>query len=351
MKIAFVTPYGPEYPNIWSHTSDRIRAWENFGATVLDCPVRDDSRLERTAFANLVADVRQISRLTSKVRTFAPDLIVVRWLTAIPSMNQRLAQIAPVVLEVHANDLKAVAAGSKLRSLFSHVFREGALRAASGACFVVSELADDPSFAAIPGERGVFHNGTTLRRRSMSPRPVRPKVGMAVGHPHPWQGLDRFCELADALPDIEFVVACPTETVESIRTAVSPAVSIVGSATPSEYHRELSSWTVAMGSMAPERAGHGLSSATPLKVRDYLGTGVPTVLPYWDEALAKCSDPLVWKTVSGPTRRPGEVTAPDLAHFVGKAMGKSVEPKTSEIVTARHIERERFALFSRVARQ
>lgn len=346
MRIAFVTPYGAEYENIHKHTSERLDHWRSMGADVAHLTVRIDSRRLRSPTSNLARDLLATTRLVERVRRHAPDLVVLRWLTPVPFLNPRLARIAPLVLEVHANDLVEVARGRGLRRAFLQTFRKRELASASSGCFVISELANDAAFSAVKGERDVFPNGTNLRRRTEEEMAERLTVGMAVGQDHAWQGLDRFSALAEALPHIDFVVVCPGRVRGNVQAAISGSVRVVATTSADHYRREVASWTAAMGTLALERSGR--TTAAPLKVRDYLGLGVPSILPYWDEALGDVEDPLVWKVAEGPSIEPSIVQPCDLSAFVDSARGRSVHPSTSEAVTAQAIERRRMDLFRRV---
>lgn len=339
LRVAYVTPYGRDYTSITKHTTRRREEWRALGVDTEQFLIGDDARSGKPAWRNLVDDWRMRGSLVRSVAQFNPDVIYVRWLAPIPGLLKLLGRLAPVVLDVHADDLIEVARGSTLRTLFLKAFRAKEIAAAEGATFVVTELSEMPSFAGVRGPRSVFPNASWLTRREGSPA-GRPRVGISVGSPHPWAGLDRFSQLAaSAGADIDWVVVCPSASADAVRAAVGPEISVVATQGEGEYVAELETWSVAFGTLALERAG--LRTASPLKARDYLGMGIPTVLPYWDEGVAEISDELLLK-LAGPTDAPVERIDPSLIRsFIAKAHGRNLPADVSARAAGAEIERRR----------
>jgi len=348
MKLAFVTPYDSDFVSVYLHTNARLDEWRRQGLQVENFVVGNGGRLQRSALSNLVHDLRTSGDLTRRLAEFQPDLICTRWLTPVPGLVGRLRRIAPVVFEVHSNDIEETAAGRPLHTLYTKAFRERELRGGSGACFVTRELAGLPVFRSIPGPRGSFGNGTALTRRATPALPQTPIIGMAVGHAQPWSGLDRFSDLAEALPEMSWVLACPDSALADVSAAAGPSVVVRGTRSMDEYYDEVRSWTVAIGTMALERKG--LTSATPLKVRDYVGLGVPTVLPYWDDDLGTVTDPLL-ANLAGENEAMAPVEPGFLRAFASAAMGHNLRPETSAVVSIETIERRRTQFFRAVVQE
>jgi hypothetical protein len=348
MKLAFVTPYDSDFVSVYLHTNARLDEWRRLGNEVEMFVVGNGGRLQRSPLANLVHDLRTSGDLTRGLTAFQPDLICSRWLTPVPGLVGRLRRIAPVVFEIHANDIEETAAGRPLHVLYTKAFRERELRGGSGACFVTRELAGLPVFRSIPGPRASFGNGTALTQRATPAPPQTPVIGMAVGQAQPWSGLDRFSHLAGELPEMSWVVACPHSALSDVSAAVGPSVVVRGTRTMQEYYDEVRSWSVAIGTMALERKG--LTSATPLKVRDYVGLGVPTVLPYWDDDLGKVSDPLL-ANLAGENEAWAPVEPAYLRVFARAAMGHNLRPATSAIVNIEAIELRRAQFFRAIVQE
>jgi hypothetical protein len=348
MKLAFVTPYDSDFFSVFLHTNARLDEWRRQGIEVETFVIGDGGRLQRSALSNLVHDLRTSGHLTDGLAEFHPDLICCRWLTPVPGLVGRLRRIAPVVFEIHANDIEETAAGRPLYALYTKAFRERELRGGSGACCVTRELAGLPVFSSIPGPRGSFGNGTALTQRATPSLPLTPVIGMAVGQSQAWSGLDRFSRLAEELPEMSFVLVCPSSALANVSAAAGQSVVVRGTRSMDEYYDEVRSWTVAIGTMALERKG--LTSATPLKVRDYVGLGVPTVLPYWDDDLGTVSDPLL-ANLAGENQASVPVEPGFLKDFASAAMGQNLRPETSARVSIEAIEARRVQFFRAVVQE
>ncbi|MGV2902610.1 hypothetical protein ACNPM4_13100, partial [Microbacterium sp. AGC62] len=293
----------------------------------------------RGATRNMMNDIRGARRLIAEVASFAPTVIYARWLAPVPGLYRGLSAVAPVVVEVHADDLVEVARSSWTRRTYLRLFRAQELRQASGGTFVVSELADDRSFRLIRGARGVFGNGSWVQRRAQTSS-GRPRVGISTAAMNDWTGLDRFAALASELGDLsDWIVVCPASERHTIAAAMGDAVQVVGTRDQTEYLDEVASWSVAMGTLALERKS--LRTASPLKVRDYLGLGVPTVLPYWDEGIADLENDLLLK-LAGPNDAPVEhIDSALIRDFIVRAHGRDLPAEVSSHASGVEIERRR----------
>lgn len=344
VRLAYVTPYDIDYKSISVHTSRRLDFWRSSGAEVEVFVIGGGGRARRSALRNLAIDSVGSGSLVRQIREFAPTVIYRRWLTPIVGLNRGLARVAPVFLDIHADDVNLTGGGSALRTSYVRLLRSAEFSSLSGATFVVSELAKSPIFDAIPGRTGVFLNGNWIGVRDYEPR-GRPRVGISVSGAHIWNGLDRFARLAEQLQSAaEWVVVCPAEQEASVRAEAGDCVTIVPTLGSTDYLAEVSSWSVAFGTMALER--EGLRTASPLKVRDYVGLGVPTVLPYWDEGLEGVEDPLVMK-LAGPADAPIESPpVSKIARFIASAHGRNLARATSEAMAGASIEARRLAFLT-----
>ena len=171
---------------------------------------------------------------------------------------------------------------------------------------------------------------------------------MSVAQPYPWVGLDRFSRLSEQLPDMDWVVACPKSAIADVTSAAGQSVIVRGTSSTDDYYDEVRSWTVAVGSMALERKG--MTSATPLKVRDYVGLGVPTVLPYWDDDLGPVSDPLL-ANLAAKNQASAPVSPEFLKNFADSANGKNLRLSTSAVVNIENIESRRVHFFRDILRE
>ncbi|MGN7861649.1 hypothetical protein ACTJI8_13805 [Microbacterium sp. 22303] len=339
LRIAYVTPYGAEYRAISTHTDNRINAWRDRGAKVEKVIIGGEGRLARSSWRNLLNDIFTIRDTVKAVSKITPDVIYVRWLTPIPGLFKALRRIAPIVVEIHADDLLEVAGSSRIRRFYLRMTRGRELRVASGATFVVAEISANPHFDEISGPREIFPNASWLQRRDWH-EGSRPRVGLSVGAPFPASGIDRFGEIARDLAEVaDWVIVCPAPVAGRVEEEAGAGVSVVPTHSEAEYVEELATWSVAFGSMGLERKG--LRTASPLKVRDYVGLGIPTVLPYWDEGVVGVDDPMLWK-VAGESDAPVQHIDRDACrHFIVRAAGQRLRESTSSAVSGPVVEARR----------
>jgi hypothetical protein len=142
--------------------------------------------------------------------------------------------------------------------------------------FVTHELAGRPAFARYGRPSTVVGNGIDL---SGLPRLTRPADGplvlALVGHPAtPWHGADQVASLARARPDWELHVVGPAE--EELGGPRPSNLQLHGVLDRHSLHALLARVDVGLGPLALHRKG--LEEASALKVREYLGLGLPVVL-------------------------------------------------------------------------
>jgi len=265
------------------------------------------------------------SALCKEVARWRPDVVLLR---GVPFFwpFARLCRSFPTVLEIHDRDTEYADTLGPVYGVLQRMFRHAILSRCKGALFVTRELRDFPGYQTITGPRIVVTNGVyvpeDIDEPVVGPRPV---IGLSVGLPNPWQGVDYCQRLAALLPDVDFHVVSSRvrrdEAWPENMTVVTP-----GSST--DYRTALSLCTVCLGSLALERAG--LTESTALKVRDYAALGVPIALFSTDTDLSACGDPMV-RTITPPVRGI-EATARELRAFVSEAQGRRLAPGTRRLV-------------------
>lgn len=218
------------------------------------------------------------------------DGVHIRLLLPTHAWSRTLGDL-PVSLEVHAGLRHPENARDAVRVLLGYPAASALTRRASSAVFVTAEMAEYSEFRNV-ANRVAIGNGTRLGDPTPPPGNDRLRVGMAVGSPAKWQGLDRFADLADRNPDMDFTVLCQSRHRAAIaRSLTGTTVRLTLCADLAAYKEALAGLDAAVGSLAIERKG--LSEAAPLKVRDYLNAGIPTALSYRDTNLSGLGDPAI----------------------------------------------------------
>tara|TARA_R110002020_G_scaffold151687_1_gene328779 strand:- start:8495 stop:9010 length:516 start_codon:yes stop_codon:yes gene_type:complete len=171
---------------------------------------------------------------------------------------------------------------------------------------------------------------------------------MSVGAVLPWSGIDIFGTLARQMPDVDFVLAAPATSVDDVAREAGPGVLVVGTTNADEYVAELSTWTAGIGTLALYRKG--IVSATPLKVRDYIGLGVPAVIPYLDPGLLHVDDPCVL-LLAEDCRSPQPLDRVALRNFLARVSGLNVGRPAIDAISLRRIEKRRLEFLKSFALQ
>jgi hypothetical protein len=206
------------------------------------------------------------------VERFAPDLLYLRYDLFLPEVWKLVRRVTTVV-ELNSDDRAEMRIRGVRARAFNAVNRRRVLGAAAGVVAVTRELAARSGFS---GPVAVVANGADPDAVPPLPAPANERVrAVFSGSPHlAWHGVDRLLELARALPGFDVDLVGPEVT-------GAPAnVTVHGTLHGEEYWAVLARADVAFGSLAMERAG--LREGCPLKVREYLLAGIPTVIGYED---------------------------------------------------------------------
>jgi hypothetical protein len=204
------------------------------------------------------------------VQRLQPDLLYLRYDLFLPPV-WRLARAVPTVVEVNTDDRAEMRLRSPAARVWNVLNRRRIFGAAAGVVCVTRELA-----GTFGGPVGVVSNGADPDAVPALPAPASesPRVVFAGSPEIAWHGVDRLLDLARALPEVDFDLVGPT-------TGVVPSnVSVHGMLRGDAYWAVLARADIAFGSLAMERAG--LHEGCPLKVREYLLAGLPTVIGYED---------------------------------------------------------------------
>jgi len=229
--------------------------WREAGHEVDVVAVRPGHRREETSAAVAAVDA---------------DLLYLRYDLFLPPV-WRLVRRVPTVVEVNSDDRAEMRLRGYGARAFNRVNRRRVLGAARGTVAVTAELARRQS-----GPIAVIANGADADAVPTLDAPAneRPRAVFAGSPMMAWHGVDRLVELAAAVPEVDFDLVGPRPG------DVPPNVTVHGTLAGEAYWAVLARADVAVGSLAMERAG--LREGSPLKVREYLLAGIPTVIGYDD---------------------------------------------------------------------
>ena len=289
---------------------------------------------------------RASRELARQVRRFAPDLLYLRYDLFLPPV-WALARRFRTVVEVNSDDRAEFARrrGRAARA-YNELNRRVLLGRADGLVFVTEELASSRSFAGFRQPRAFVANGVTLGPEAPAPSPAaRPRALFLGSTGQPWHGVDKLAALAAALPELDVdVVGYTAEELANAVSAVPANVRPHGRLAREGYEPILRRADVGIGTLALHRKQ--MEQAAPLKVREYLESGLPVVIAYDDVDLRGVD---AWWLLRLENRE-GTFDAARVRAFVESVRGRrvpraEVEPRISWAAK----ERERLAFLTTVA--
>lgn len=222
-----------------------------------------------------------LARLIRAIEAFRPDIIYLRYgLFAYPL--QRLFDIAPIVIELNTNDV----AEYRYRGLFfywaNRLTRGIILKQAAGFVASTYEIRTFP-FNKYGKPCQVIANGIDLDRYAPCAAPANyPPVIVFAGTPgFNWHGVDKLYEMARLCPDLRVEII--GYVFEDLNITVPENVKLHGLVHQDQVKTILTAADIACGTLALYRKN--MQEACPLKVREYLACGLPTILAYQDTDL------------------------------------------------------------------
>ena len=220
-------------------------------------------------------------RLRRAVARYEPDLIYLRYDMWIPPLGSLLRRFTTVV-ELNTDDRRELELRRLRARLYNRYNRRAVLGSAAGIVCVTRDLAR--LNAGLGKPVAVVTNAVTLDAAPTGPPPAaaRPRAVFLAGTDDPWQGVDKVLFLARAIPEWDFVLV--GVDAGALTAPPSANLTVHGTMTRPEYGELLARSDIGLGTLALHRKG--LEEATPLKVREYLAHGLPTVIAYEDTDFA-----------------------------------------------------------------
>jgi hypothetical protein len=216
-------------------------------------------------------------RLFQEIQEFRPDLVYYRQGIWYPGVLKALTQ-APLVMEVNTLDsgeMQTLGVGKRLVHMNT---RAWLMRKVDGFVAVSSEIARSLESWGSPVL--VCPNGFDVR--SIAPRELpqnaRPQLVFAGSPGQVWHGVDKVIEMARAMPGCDFHVVGPTSEPQSPQNVVFHG--FLPRAQLFELYKRMD---FGIGSLALHR--NRMREASPLKVREYLTFGLPSIIGYEDTDL------------------------------------------------------------------
>lgn len=356
-RVAYVFPFDvSQMPGMSERLHERVSTWSELGVETHLIACVAQSREDVDFYASIPCDVTLLRARHSQLATMRvpkavseskADVTYMRYGLPTPGLVMA-ARANPTVLEIHSDDLAEARYRSWAFRALLRAFRGPLLSSASGLVFVDPDLKGGPggrSFAGLQAPRISIPNGVKLQMHvdygGTRPRnPGPPRLVMAVGAAEPWQGVDKVIELAQLCPTLEFVVVGDLASLPN----APPNVTLAGPKRGREFTDALESADCGVGNLALERVGRRRPS--PLKVRDYIRTGLPCVLAHDDPDL-EFEDPTVLNLGYGFA--PSAEVAKRVTEFAEATCGRSISERVALAVSMTEKEHRRLTFLSSVS--
>jgi hypothetical protein len=214
------------------------------------------------------------------IQSWYPDIVYHRYDLFYPALN-KLAKLAPVVVEINTNDIFEYGYSSP-RGLYNLLFRDFILKYVSGFVFVTHELQDSKHFRKYNKPSLVVGNGINLSDfpivHSTEGSGNRIISAVFIGSEgQKWHGIDKIHHMSLKLPWNFHLIGISKKT---DYIDFNNNVKLYGRMNRDEYHQILVNADIAIGTLALHRIS--MNEACPLKVREYLAYGLPTIIGYKD---------------------------------------------------------------------
>ncbi|GIV96210.1 MAG: hypothetical protein KatS3mg057_0867 [Herpetosiphonaceae bacterium] len=290
-KIAYLLNWDSHWGRgILNKVASHVRIWRNVGYDVkvfmlarYDGPEEAPDRLV-TDIPLVVQPCRNVADrfiqyriLVRQVTVWDPDLVYLRYEGCYPALIS-LARQLPLFLEFNTDDLQEYRLGPAYRFWYNRLTRGFLLSNAKAFVFVSHEIANKPYFTCFNKPSIVVSNGIDLSLCTPLPAPQNsnPHLLFIGSKGQPWHGIDKILTLARSFPTWTFDII----GINTLDMPIPPNAQLHGHLNRSQYERLFARSDIAIGTLALHR--NKMQEASPLKVREYLAYGIPTIIGYND---------------------------------------------------------------------
>ncbi len=231
----------------------------------------------RTEFSRMYA----AKELVEAVKAYQPDLIYLRWSMYVYPIH-RLMDIAPVVVEINTNDVEEHKLLGLIPNAYNRLTRGLILGNAKGYNFATEELSKLDEFTKYHKPLIIISNSSDLKITPYLPAPANlpPHLVFIGSAGMPWHGVEKLIGFARKYPDIVIDVIGYDYYDVDIKNNPPKNIIFHGYKSGDQLLQILSNADCAISTMSYHSIG--LLEASPLKTRQYLGLGIPTIIPYHD---------------------------------------------------------------------
>jgi len=283
-------------------------------------------------------------RLIDAALAWNPDVAYYRFAKYFPALG-RLMRRVPTVLEVNTDDLREYGNSMAWYTFAYHKATRGKFFAlCRGLVTPTEELAAVYRRYGKPVE--VIANGINLSQFTSLPAPGNemPRLIFIGAADNPWHGVDKIIRLAQTNPGWRFDLVGDKTFGQS--APLPGNLTMHGHLTADQYEPLLAAADVAISTLALHR--NGMEEASPLKTREYLARGLPTIIGYRDTDFPDDA-PFLLRIANSPNNVDDELGR--IRQFVTAARGKRVPREAIQQINSEVKEQRRLAFFCSVTKK
>jgi len=286
--------------------------------------------------------IRGIKALVKDVLQWSPDIVYMRYGTFYLETLKLMRKI-PTVIEINTiNRYEEKIMLPFYKRLYHYLTRPIEIMYSRGLIFVTNEIAEQ--YKNNGKHSTVITNGILFNRFEQKPPTdnINPRLIFLGSSKYPWHGVDKIIIMAKVFPDWNFDLVGPN--LLSVDCDNLPQNIIVhGQLGYEQYMCLLRKADIAIGSLALHRKR--MNEACPIKVREYLANGLPTIIGYLDVDFLD-NPPYILQI---PNTEDNIITSlKEIEEFVLKWKNKRINRSDIPSIDMKNKEKQRLEFFAKV---
>lgn len=364
MKIAYIAELIlDKQKGVLQKILQQITCWRNLGHDVkifLRSYVNEDEKLPEffniySAISNSKHSRPSLIRgflnkclthreMVQDIKKYSPNIIYYRYKIWYPFLVRDLLSLASYAVELNTDDINERKLRGPFRYYYNKSTRKILLKNASGFFCVTEEIARKNLNFHKPTY--VIGNGYDLSSVNPLPAPYnkRPQLLFVVGGNDPWHGVDKIIMLAKYIKEFDFHIVGLSRSEFSSYESLTKNIYFHGYLEKDHKVNLYKIADVAIGTLALHRKQ--MNEASPLKVREYLAYGIPTIIAYNDTDL-KDENPTILRLSNKETNILESIDK--IRQFVYYQIGKRVDPASIYILSYKEKEKKRMHFLEEIA--
>lgn len=355
MRIAYFARIDVGYPSgVLKKITRQIKHWEAQGNEVklfalsqpCESPTHLLDQISVTYFTtkNYLDLFIKAVPVELAIGKWKPDIVFLRYSSYYPFLYSLVLKKTPTILDVNSNyDKEYKRIHHKLAYFFHRTTKDFFYQNVAGFTTLTGELAAWLSRYNKPV--AIIGDSIDLSEISLLPpssESGEPQLICFASKPYPWIALDKIFLLAESFKNWRVhIIGLETEDIPQL--TVPDNVLLHGFMNKENYQQILQNADIAIGTLGLHRIG--LSEMAPLKLREYLAYGLPSIIAYRDTDFLNGAPfllelPNEEKNISTNLKR--------IKNFVINWKGKRVSREEISFIDVAYKEESRLAFFQSI---